>query len=247
MKSVNEIKAIISKLHKQVEELENNGNRLLDRAKELSNNFTRKIMDNPNFNEWKELHEKADNEYIKAHELKKVITVWNYNLLHAKKAELLPVWISVMKEYQGKKIGDVREKEIREKLKNLGVSGYFSKYDYHAPEINLSYLDKNGFCSGCDYVKLSGNYQINFFDNDNKFVMPDLESFKFYGENNGYIENPKQYIKQLEKLAKKAKAAAGVYDKALHEYNAAAVPGFAQIETYHNDPNSVEKYFRINK
>ena len=152
MKTVKEINAIISKLSNQVKELEAEGSRLLNNAKEISKDFHGSRFGdtkaNPAFEKWQELHDAADLDYIKAAEIKEIITVWRYNLLHAKKAELLPVWISVMKEYQGKKIGDVREKEIREKLKTFGVSGYFSKYDYHAPEINLSYLDKNGFCSG---------------------------------------------------------------------------------------------------
>lgn len=250
MKTVKEINAIISKLSNQVKDLENQGSRLLDDAKEISKEFHgSRFSDtklNPAFEKWHELHDTADAAYIKAAELKEIITVWRYNLLHAKKAELLPVWVSVMNEYQGKKIGTVRENEIREKLRAFGVSGYFSKYEYHSPEINLSYLDKNGFCSGCDYIKLSGNYQINFFDHDSKFIMPELETFKFWGENIGYIENPKQYVKRLKKLAAKARAAAAEYNKALHEYNAAAVPGFAQIDTYKKDPASISEYFRIN-
>ena len=249
MKSVKEITAIISKLSNQAAALENQGSELLDKAKILSNSWHgSRFADtkiNPDFATWQELHAAADNAYIKAGELKKIIVVWRYNLLHAKKAELLPIWAGVMSEYQGKQIGAIREKEIREKLRAAGVAGYFSKYDYHAPEINLAYLDNNGHCCGVDYLKLSGNYQISFYDSNNKFVMPDLESFKFWGENIGYIDNPKTYIKKLERAAEKAKKAAAVYDSALHEYNTAAIPGFAQIETYKKDPASIAEYFRI--
>lgn len=249
MKSVKEITAIISKLSNQAAALENQGSELLDKAKTLSNSWHGSrfadTKNNPDFTRWQELHAAADNAYIKAGELKKIIIVWRYNLLHAKKAELLPIWAGVMNEYQGKQIGSIREKEIREKLKAAGVAGYFSKYAYSSPKISLSYLDKNGNCYGSDYVELSGDYNISFFDDNNKFLMPDLSSFKFYGENIGYIDNPKTYIKKLERAAEKAKKAAAAYDSALHEYNAAAIPGFAQIETYKKDPASIAEYFRI--
>lgn len=251
MKSIKEIVAIISKLSKQVSELENKAGEFLNAAKAISSEwtgsrFTDKKL-NPDFEKWSQLHDDADAAYIKAHELKKVITVWNFNLLFAKKAELLPVWISVMSEYQGKKIGAVREDEIRSKLRALGITGYFNKYEYSCPTINLALLDNNGYCSGCDYIKLSGNYNISFFDSDGKFKMPDLETFKFFGEKIGYIENPKQYIKQLEKAAEKAKKAAAEYDKVLREYNAAAIPGFSQIDSYKESPDSIARNFRINK
>lgn len=247
MKSVKEISAIISKLSKQVKDLENQAKENLEKAKKLSHGFSGKwsnITNDPDFTTWKALHDESDNAYIKAAEIEKIILVWKFNLLHAKKAELLPIWAGVMKEYQGKKIGEVREKEIRTKLHELGISGYFSNYEYSSPKINIAFLN-NGYCCGSDYIELTGNYNIKFFDPDNKFVMPELESFKFYGENIGYIENPKQYIKNLEKLAKKAKSAAAVYDTALHEYNAAAVPGFNQIDTYKTAPASISEYFRI--
>lgn len=250
MKSVKEISAIIHKLMKQATDAEKRGDNLLDEAKNVSNGwkgtrFTDK-KENPEFEKWQQLHVEADKAYTEAVELKKVITVWKFNLLHAKKAELLPVWVGVMKEYEGKQIGKAREQEIRDKLKAVGVYGYFSKYEYSCPKISLSYLN-SGYCSGSDFVELSGNYQLSFFDENNRFKMPELESFKFFGESTPYIENPKQYVKQLERLADKARKAADEYDKKLHEYNAAAVPGFAQIATYNNDPHSVAQYFRINK
>lgn len=251
MKSVKEINAIIHKLVKEVNDLENQGSKLLDEAKTISANFhgTRfaKVADDPEVEKWHAIHAAADNAYIKAGELKKIIVVWKFNLLHAKKAELLPIWAGVMREYEGKKIGAIREKEISDKLHNLGITGYFSKYAYSSPKINLSFLDNNGHCSYPDYIELTGNYQVAFFDNENKFKLPDLETFKFYGEGTPYIENPRQYIKQLEKLATKAKTTAAAYDKALHAYNAAAVPGFAQIDAWKDNPGSIAEYFRITR
>ena len=253
MKSVKEITAIISKLSNQAAALEKQGGEFLDHARELFNSWrgTESMFANrdedPEYIKYKALHAAADNAYIKAGELKKIVTVWKYNLLHAKKAELLPIWAGVMNEYQGKQIGAIREKEIREKLKAAGVAGYFSKYAYSSPKISLSYLDKNGNCYGSDYVELSGDYNISFFDDNNKFLMPDLSSFKFYGENIGYIDNPKTYIKKLERAAEKAKKAAAIYDSALHEYNTAAIPGFTQIDYYKTSPDSIAKYFHITK
>lgn len=251
MKSVKEITAIISKLSNQAAALENQGSELLDKAKTLSNSWQGSrfadTKNTPDFTRWQELHAAADNAYIKAGELKKIVTVWKYNLSHAKKAELLPIWAGVMSEYQGKQIGAIREKEIREKLKAAGVAGYFSKYAYSSPKISLSYLDKNGNCYGSDYVELSGDYNISFFDDNNKFLMPCLDSFTFYGENIGYIDNPKTYIKKLERAAEKAKKAAAVYDSALHEYNTAAIPGFTQIDYYKTSPDSIAKDFHITK
>ena len=251
MKSVKEINAIISKLSNQAAALENQGSELLDKAKILSNSWHGSrfadTKNNPDFTRWQELHAAADNAYIKAGELKKIIVVWRYNLMHAKKAELLPIWAGVMNEYQGKQIGETRKNEIREKLRNLGIAGYFSKYSYSSPKINIAFLDKNGFCSSCDYIELTGDYNIEFFDENNRFVIPDLSSFRFYGENTAYIENPKQYINKLTKLANKAKQAAAAYDKALSDYNSAAVPGFAQIDTYNTAPASIAGYFKINK
>jgi len=251
MKSVKEITAIISKLSNQAAALENQGSELLDKAKILSNSWHGSrfadTKNNPDFTRWQELHADADAAYIKAGELKKIIVVWRYNLMHAKKAELLPIWAGVLNEYQGKQIGAIREKEIREKLKAAGVAGHFSKYEYSSPKISLSFLDKNGNCYGIDYVELSGDYNISFFDDNNKFLMPDLESFKFWGENIGYIDNPKTYIKKLERAAEKAKKAAAVYDSALHEYNTAAIPGFTQIDYYKTSPDSIAKYFHITK
>ena len=250
MKSVKEINAIIRKLDKQITELENKGGELLDNAKTISHDLKKTDFNdnNENFTTWKTLHNNADDLYKKAAELKKVVIVWNYNLLHAKKAELLPIWAGVMKEYQGKQIGRARDNEIREKLKALGVTGYISQYEYSSPKISLSYLDENGYTHGLSsFVELTGDYNIKFFDLENKFNMPNLESFKFYGENIGYIDNPKQYINKLEKLANKAKSAAAVYNKALHDYNAAAVPGFAQIDYYKDSPASIAEYFRIKR
>lgn len=223
MKSVKEITAIISKLRNQVKELESKSDAL-----------------------WRTSHDEATAAYQAAADLKKVIAVWCFNLLHAKKAELLPIWVKVMNEYQGKKIGEVKKKEIREKLKAFGVSGYFTKYEYSSPKIHLVFLDENGYTHGTsDYIELTGDYNISWFDENNKFIMPDLTSFKFYGESTPYIENPKQYIKNLEKLAAKAKKAAAEYNKVLHDYNAAAVPGFNQIKTYNEEPRSIAEYFRI--
>lgn len=253
MKSVKEITAIISKLSNQAAALEKQGGAFLDQAKALfeswrgtQSRFADRETD-PEYIKYKALHADADAAYIKAGELKKIIVVWKYNLMHAKKAELLPIWAGVMSEYQGKQIGVTREKEIREKLRAAGVSGYFSKYEYSSPKINLSYLDKNGNCYGSDYVELSGDYNISFFDDSNRFSMPDLSSFMFYGEKIGYIDNPKTYIKKLEKAAEKAKKAAAAYDSALNDYNAAAVPGFAQIDSYKSSPNSISQYFHITK
>lgn len=248
MKSVKEINAIIHKLNNQITELENKGGELLDNAKTISHDLKKSDFNdnNENFTTWKTLHNNADEFYKKAAELRKVVIVWRFNLLHAKKAELLPIWAGVMKEYQGKQIGRARDNEIREKLKALGIAGYFSNYEYSSPKISLSYIDKDGYTYGLTgFVELTSDYNIKFFDLENKFYLPDLESFKFYGENIGYIDNPKQYIKKLEKLANKAKSTAAVYDTALHEYNAAAVPGFAQIDYYKESPASVAEYFRI--
>ena len=239
MKTVEEIKKIIIKLTKQAKELEEQAEKMLD-------NWRDTRSDAPDMDTWHETREAAETAYKKADELKKIVTVWKYNLMHAKKAELLPIWIKIMNEYQGKKIGAVREEEIRNKLHALGVSGYFSKYEYHSPKICLSFLN-GGYCYGSDYIELTGNYNISFFDNDNKFLMPELESFKFQGENIGYIENPKQYIKQLEKTAARARKAAAAYDEIIHEYNAAAIPGFSQIDTYKEAPWSIAKYFKITK
>lgn len=254
MKSVKEIKAIIHKLNNQVKECEEHADIYLDNAKKISDSWcgTSRFKDtdkdtDPEYLTWEAYHKNADDLYTKAAELKKIIAVWNFNLLHAKKAELLPIWAGVMSEYQGKKIGEVREKEIRTKLHNLGISGYFSNYEYSSPKINLSYLDKNGNCYGSDYIELRGDYNISFFNTDNKFVMPELGSFKFYGEDTPYIENPKGYIKKLEKLAATAKKAAAIYDKAITEYNNNAVPGFSRIDYYRESPDCINKYFRIDK
>lgn len=253
MKSVKEITSTISKLSKLVIECEKQGNDLTNQAKDLYNSWrgTDSIFANrdedPEYIKYNELKDQAAAAYIKAGETKKIITVWQFNLLHAKKAELLPAWVEVMRAYEGKKIGAVREKEIREKLHAVGITGYFSKYAYSCPKICLSFLDSRGCCSSPDYVNLSGNYQIDFFDENGNFKMPDLSTFKFYGEGTPYIENPKSYIKNLEKLAARAKKAAAEYNKELHAYNAAAVPGFAQIETYNKEPASIAEYFKITK
>ena len=251
MKSVKEIEVIIKKLQIQVNELENQGSRFLDEAKIIGGSLTGSRFfektNDPNFEKWQELHKKADDSYIKAGELSKIITVWKYNLMHAKKAELIPIWAGIMREYEGRKIGAVREREITDKMHAVGVAGYFSKYEYSSPKIHLAFLDKNGFCCGSDYIELTGDYNISFYDEAGKFKMPDVSKFYFYGENIGYIENPKQYVKSLERLANKAKKAAAAYDAALHQYNAAAVPGFAQIDTYKTSPNSIAEYFRITK
>lgn len=249
MKTVKEIQAIISKLSKQVKELEDQGGAALDAAKKMTQSWkSSRFADtfkNPEFEKWQELHNTADAAHIKADEISKVITVWRFNLLHAKKAELLPLWAGVLKEYEGKQIGAAREKEIREKLHALGIGGYFSKYEYSSPKINIAFLNAKGYCSGSDYIELTGDYNITFWDAANKFMMPDLSGFKFYGENTPYIENPKAYIKQLERLAAKAKKAAAEYDKVLRAYNAAAVPGFRRIDSYEDNPASIADYFRI--
>lgn len=252
MKSVKEINAIITKLVNEVKAYEEQGDKFTNEAKALYNSWRGTTSrfenreDDPEYIKYKKLHQDADAAYIKAAETNKIIVVWRFNLMHAKKAELLPVWVEVMKAYEGKQIGKARENEIREKLKSLGITGYFSKYAYSSPKISLSYLN-GGYCYGSDYIELSGDYNITFWDNNNRFVMPDLSSFKFYGESTPYIENPKQYIKQLERAAAKARTAAAVYNKVLHDYNAAAIPGFRQIETYHDNPGSVAEYFRITK
>ena len=249
MKSVKEINSIICKLNNQAVELDNTNKNLINQAVELSESWkgTSRFKDRKNdveFIKWEQLHTEADNAHKAAEEIRKIITVWRFNLSHAKKAELLPIWVEVMKEYEGKKIGEVREKEIREKLKSFGVSGYFSKYAYSSPKISLSFLDKSGCCSCCDYVELTGFHKLEFFDENGKFKMPELETFKFYGESTPYIENPKSYIKNLEKLAEKARKAAASYDKAISEYNNAAVPGFSRIDDYSKSAHEIT-HFRI--
>lgn len=251
MKSVKEIKAVISKLSIQAEKLEREGSSLLDEAKAISNNWNGSrfsdVKSYPDYEKWQELHVAADNAYVKAGEVKRVITVWKFNLLHAKKAELLPIWAEVMKDYEGKAIGPARDKEIHEKLKKLGITGYFSKSEYSSPKINLSFLDNRECCTYTDYIELTGNYEVKFFDDNGKFTMPDLSTFKFYGESTPYIDNPKAYIKSLLKLADKAKKAAAAYNAAHHEYNKAAIPGFNTIDEYKNGAGSIAEYFRIDK
>ena len=253
MKTVKQINAIISKLQAEANDLENQAKNFSEQAKTLFNSWKgtqsrfANREDDPEYIRWKALNQAEDNAYIQAAEIRNIITVWRFNLLHAKKAELLPVWCEVMKPYEGKKIGEARKEEIRAKLKALGVAGYFSNYEYDTPKINLAYLDNNGYCFGGDYVELRGHYNTSFFDSDNKFVMPELDSFKFYGEGTPYIENPKQYIRNIRKLAEKAKKAAAAYDKELKAYNNAAIPGFAEIKTYNEYPDHVAKYFRIEK
>jgi len=248
MKSVKEIQKIISRLSEQVKENENKGSRLFDEAKKLAETFSGKwkeITNDPDFEKWKAISEESDKAYMQASEIEKVIVVWKFNLLHAKKAELLPIWANVMKEYEGKQIGETRKKEIHDKLKALGITGYFSKYEYSSPKISLSFLDNNGCCYGSDYIELTGNYSISFFDDNNKFVMPELSSFKFYGEDLPYIENPKKYIKQLTSQAEKVRKSAEAFDKVITEYNNAVIPGFRRIDCYKDTPNSISKYFRI--
>ena len=248
MKSAKEIQKIIKRLSEQAKENENKGSRLFDEAKKLAEAFSGKwkeITNDPDFEKWKAITEESDKAYMQASEIEKIIVVWKFNLLHAKKAELLPIWCKVLSEYVGKQIGEVREKEIHDKLKALGIAGHFSKYEYSSPKINLSFLDNNGCCYGSDYIELTGNYNISFFDENNKFIMPELSSFRFYGEDIPYIENPKKYIKQLTKQAEKLKKEAGEFDRIITDYNAAVIPGFRRVDCYKDSPNSINKYFRI--
>lgn len=121
------------------------------------------------------------------------------NIDESKKAiDLLPKVYDELKKYVGKKIGVKTREKINNKLKEK----YNCTYYIYNNELTITPL-KNNYSYGVHYKYYIGyiGYKLSFFDNECKFVIPELQEFKF---NNKYIDfiknniNVDSYINDLE-------------------------------------------------
>lgn len=118
------------------------------------------------------------------------------NIEESKKAiVLLPKVYELLKKYAGKKIGDKTKEKINNELKE--------KYNctYYISDNELTIIPHKNNYSYCVYYKYYIGYQLSFWDNENKFVLPDLQEFKSYNKYIDFINNNinvDSYINDLE-------------------------------------------------
>lgn len=236
MKTVKEIRNIITKLSNELSELD-------AKEKEITNKI-HEIIGSVHFSmpqDKKEaveaLHIERDNLYKAEAMPSKLVKVWQYNLFLTIWAEFMPVFKAVMEKYQGKNIGEKTKEKIRNEFNAAGYSAYFYQ-EYSRTQIHVSTLDRR--YDRFDFY----SYNNPVWDDNGKFIMPDLDAFTFDGKTIGYIDNPKRYIKDIEKLAVKLHDAAGIYAEAMENYNKHAIKGARKVE-YQNSPKSTFEYFRV--
>lgn len=112
-----------------------------------------------------------------------------------KTIDLLPKVYEVLKKYVGKKIGDKTKEKINNELKEK----YNCTYYIYDNELIITPL-KNNY-SYYVYYKYCVEYNLSFWDNECKFVLPDLQEFKFRNKYIDFINNNidvDSYINDLE-------------------------------------------------
>lgn len=238
MKSVKEIKNIIRKLQETISSADKREKEISDEIRNIINSGKASgALSNEQREHLDSIEAERDELYQAEVMPQKLLKIWKYNLYFAFMVEFIPVFYEVMTKYQGKNIGEKTREKIRNEFNARGLSVYFYQ-DYSRTIIGASYLE--------EYYNRFEFYAYNapLWDENNKLLLPALDGFKFEGQSIGYIENPKRYIKELEKLAEKLHTTAGLYAEAMKNYNRHAIPGTQKVE-YQNSPESTYSYFRV--
>ena len=171
-----------------------------------------------------------ENEFTKA----VIGCLWN-NAYIALMNDVLPDIINYLKAINGKQYGEKTAEKMRLYFKekyNLHVYLSGGYYSLEKREINIQFLDLNGFSHGGKDLTINTAKYDNCIVNANNAVTMDnlngISDFSGYGLK-PYIENPREYVKTLIKLKSKARAQLETARETISSFNKLAPDGIKEL------------------
>lgn len=160
--------------------------------------------------------------------LKKELAILKNNARVAYAFEVLPVALSIISKYAGKRCGEATYNKIKDAAREAGFSLYFDN--------NSTISIRNTASNGYDWIRLSLHHtkegEPRYFLIDN--VLQDVAGYNwsdfFSHDIAAYVENIPQHIKKTEAAYKKVRELSEQLSKACSDYNTLA--GYGKIKAF---------------
>lgn len=162
--------------------------------------------------------------------LEKIAFILRHNYRAIMAAQVLPVFVEILKKYDGKKAGEKTREKIAEEMRTAcGCSLWFER-NYNSQKSEAAHI-----CERFDGWRLGEEFNINtksraaIIDEENtingKLTAEDLRAN--VGE---YIEDPAARVEAIAEADRRAEEAKKAYNEAIEARNALIVDGYKRAE-----------------